>query len=139
MKKFKVTVNGKTYEVEVEETGTGSSPAAAKKPSVTRSAAPATPPPAPVAVPAPAPAAAGPAPGIDGGTVLKAPMPGTILAVKVKEGDRITRGQLLLILEAMKMENEIMSVADGQILSVHVEKGAAVSADDPLITLRFDS
>ena len=101
MKKYKVTVNGILYEIELEElTGAAPTPAAA-------------------AVPAPAPA---------GGETVKAPMPGTILTVNVAAGDTVKRGQVLMILEAMKMENEIMCPRDGRIVSVSAAKGAAVES-----------
>ncbi len=114
MKKFNITVNGKTYEVDVEEIGGVSAPAAAPKP-----AAPAA---APKAVPA-------------GGNTVTSPMPGTILDIKVKEGDTVSSGQVLIILEAMKMENEIMAPADGTVTSIQVQKGASVNAGDVLIVL----
>ena len=104
MKKYKVNVNGTAYEVAIE-TMDGAAPAAA----------------APAAAPAPAPAAA-PA----GGEKVCAPMPGTILAVNVQNGAAVKKGQVLMILEAMKMENEIMAPCDGTISSVSVTKGAAV-------------
>ena len=114
MKKYRVNVNGTVYEVELEEI-TGAA------------AAPAAPAPAPVAaapVAAPAPAAAVPA----GGEKVCAPMPGNILSVNVAAGDTVTRGQVLLILEAMKMENEIMAPCDGTIASVNTTKGSAVES-----------
>ena len=103
MKKYKVTVNGIPYEIELEEL-TGAVPA-----------------PAAAAAPAPAPA---PAPA--GGETVKAPMPGTILAVNVAAGDAVKRGQVLMILEAMKMENEIMCPRDGKLLSLNTTKGTSV-------------
>ena len=106
MKKYKVTVNGTAYEIELEEL-TGAAPAAA-------TAAP---------VPTPAPAAA-PA----GGEQVTSPMPGTILAINVAAGDTVKRGQVLMVLEAMKMENEIMCPCDGKVVSVSVTKGAAVES-----------
>ena len=106
MKKYKVTVNGTAYEIELEEL-TGAAPAAA-------TAAP---------VPTPAPAAA-PA----GGEQVTSPMPGTILAINVAAGDTVKRGQVLMVLEAMKMENEIMCPCDGKIVSVSVTKGATVES-----------
>jgi biotin carboxyl carrier protein len=131
MRKFNITVNGKTYEVEVEEIG-GASVAAP------RPAAPAPKPAAPAskAAPAPKPAAAPkPTPAPAGGNTITAPMPGTVLDIKVSEGDTVSNGQVLLILEAMKMENEIMAPADGKVVSFNVSKGASVNAGDVLIVL----
>ena len=112
MKKYRVNVNGTVYEVELEEM-TGA-PAAA-----------------PVAAPAPAAAAAPAA----GGEKVTSPMPGTILSVNVAAGDAVTRGQVLMILEAMKMENEIMCPCDGTVASVSVTKGAAVESGTLLCTI----
>ncbi|MDO5490813.1 MAG: biotin/lipoyl-containing protein [Bacillota bacterium] len=124
MKKYNITVNGTTYAVEVEEAGGAAAPtpAAAARPAA----------PAPVAAPAPAakPAAA-PA---GGGGALTAPMPGTILDIKVSEGAAVTAGQVVLILEAMKMENEISAPADGIVASISVVKGASVNSGDTLMT-----
>ena len=112
MKKYRVNVNGTVYEVELEEI-TGAAAAAPM-------AAPAA-----AAAPAPAaPVAAAPA----GGEKVTAPMPGNILSVNVAAGDTVKRGQVLLILEAMKMENEIMSPCDGVIASVNTSKGSAVES-----------
>jgi len=137
MKKFNITVNGKAYEVEVEEVGGATYSAPVARPAV--QAAPA---PAPVAVAAPAPqapAAPKAAPAAKaaptGGETTYSPMPGTILDIKVKEGDAIKSGQVLLILEAMKMENEIMAPKDGVVLSIQVDKGASVNAGDALIVI----
>ncbi len=114
MKKYRVNVNGTVYEVELEEM-TGA-PAAA-----------------PVAAPAPsASAAAAPA---AGGEKVTSPMPGTILSVNVAAGDAVKRGQVLMILEAMKMENEIMCPCDGTVASVSVTKGAAVESGTLLCTI----
>lgn len=109
MKKYRVNVNGTVYEVELEEIigGAAAAPAAAA---------------APVATPA-APASA-PA----GGEQITSPMPGNILSVNVSAGDTVKKGQVLMILEAMKMENEIMSPCDGKVVSVSVAKGAAVES-----------
>ena len=104
MKKYKVNVNGTVYEVELEDI-TGAAAAAA----------------APVAAPAAAPAA--PA---GSGEKIAAPMPGNILAVNVGVGDSVKKGQVLMILEAMKMENEIMCPCDGKVTSVNVSKGSTV-------------
>ena len=113
MKKYRVNVNGTVYEVELEEI-TGAAPAAA----------------APVAVPAAAPAAA-PA----GGEKVCAPMPGTILSVNVSNGSAVKKGDVLMILEAMKMENEIMAPCDGTVTSVAAAKGAAVESGALLCTI----
>ena len=102
MKKYRVNVNGTAYEVELEEI-TGA----------TSAAAPA----------APAPAAAP-----SGGEQITAPMPGNILSVNIAAGDTVKKGQVLMVLEAMKMENEIMCPCDGKVVSVSVAKGAAVES-----------
>ncbi|BEP30174.1 biotin/lipoyl-containing protein [Helicovermis profundi] len=129
MKKFNITVNGKTFEVEVEEVG-GSSVSAPRAVSATPAA------PTPKAAPAPkvAPKAA-PKAAPAGGNSINAPMPGTVLDVKVSEGDSVTDGQVLLILEAMKMENEIMAPSAGKIVSVQVQNGASVNSGDVLIVM----
>lgn len=110
MKKYNVNVNGTNYEVVIEEVNGAEIAAAAP------AAAPA---PAPVAAPAPAAAPAG-------GETVNAPMPGNILAVNVTAGQAVKKGDVLLVLEAMKMENEIMSPVDGTVTSVAVTKGATV-------------
>ena len=109
MKKYRVNVNGTVYEVDVEDIS-GAAPVAAP------AAAPAA---APVAAPVSAPA---------GGEQVTSPMPGNILAVNVAAGDTVRKGQVLMILEAMKMENEIMGPCDGKIVSVSVTKGATVES-----------
>lgn len=130
MRKFVVNVNGKQYEVEVEEVGgaIAAAPAPAAAPAAPKAA------PAPVAAPAPAAApkaAAAPA----GAKAVKAPMPGTIVDVKVAVGQQVKGGQVLAILEAMKMENEIMADADGTVASVAVSKGSSVNSGDVILTL----
>lgn len=133
MKKYNVTVNGVVYEVVVEEAdGTAvSAPAAA--PAVT---------PAPVAAPAPAvtpataaPAAAPKASGAQGSIKVVAPMPGTILKLNVKVGDTLKANDLVCILEAMKMENEIFTAEGGVVKSIEAAQGASVNAGDVIITL----
>ena len=124
MKNLIVTVNGVAYNVTVEE-GTGA-PVAAAAPVAAPAAAP-----APAADPAPAAAPAGAA----GAVSVPAPMPGNILDVKVKAGDSVKAGDTLLILEAMKMENEISAPQDGTIASVNVRKGDVVNSGDLLITM----
>lgn len=127
MRKFNITVNGQTYEVDVEEVG--GVPTAAP----VRAAAPAA---APVAAAAPAAAPkAAPKAAAGAGDPVKAPMPGTILDVKVKVGDKVKGGQAVCVLEAMKMENEIPAPKDGTVTSVLVSKGATVNAGDTLVTL----
>lgn len=128
MKKYNVTVNGVIYEVEVEEVGATAptaAPVAAPAPApVAASAAPV----APKAAPAAKPAAAG-------AVTVKAPMPGNILKVNVKAGDAVKRGDILCILEAMKMENEICAPSDGTVASVNVSQGATVQTDDVILSL----
>ncbi len=126
MRKFQVTVNGVGYEVEVEELEGG---AAASAP--VRAAAPA----APKAAPAAKKPAAAPAAVAAGGEAVKAPMPGTILDVKVAVGDTVKAGQAVCVLEAMKMENEIPASKDGKVLQVLVQKGASVEVGTPLVTI----
>jgi len=129
MKNYTITVNGTPYNVTVEE-GAGAPVAAAPV------AAPAA---APSPAPAPAPApAGGPAPaaqGTAGSVKVEAPMPGTILDVKVSVGDSVSSGSVLCILEAMKMENEIVAPQDGTVASVNVSKGDSVEAGQVIITL----
>ncbi len=131
MRKFVINVNGNQYEVEVEEVGNGSAvsqPVAA--------------PVAPVAVKAaPAPAKAAPAAKVDaavpaGAATVVAPMPGTILSVNVGSGDQVKKGDVLVVLEAMKMENEIQAPKDGVVASVNVAKGASVNSGDVLVSLK---
>jgi glutaconyl-CoA/methylmalonyl-CoA decarboxylase subunit gamma len=132
MRKFLIKVNGNQYEVEVEEVKDNS---VAVKPVEASKAAPVAAPAAPVA---PAPKAAvqertvtTPA----GATTITSPMPGTILKVNVSAGDAVKKGQVLLILEAMKMENEIVAPKDGKIASVNVEKGKPVNVGDVLVSI----
>ncbi len=133
MRKFNIKVNGQAYEVEVEEVAGGF----ASAPVVPVAAAPA-PAVAPVAAPAPekAEAKAAPAPvaAPAGGTQLKAPMPGTVIDFKATNGAAVKKGQTVLILEAMKMENEIVAPADGVITFV-ASKGASVNTDDLLAVI----
>ena len=123
MKNYRVTVNGVAYDVVVEE--------------LNGSAAPAPVAAAPVSAPkaAPAPAAAPKASGNAGATAVKAPMPGTLIKVNVKVGDAVKKGDVLCVLEAMKMENDIMAPADGVVASVEAAKGASVATDAVLVTL----
>ncbi|WP_353094381.1 DUF2118 domain-containing protein [Tissierella praeacuta] len=127
MRKFMINVNGNSYEVEVEEVTTGSS-------SVQRPAAPA------VSTPA---SKAAPAPKVEkkevvvsaGQEVVEAPMPGNIWKIEVKEGDKVKAGDILLILEAMKMENEILAPRDGIVASINTAQGATVNTGDKLVVL----
>lgn len=113
MKKYKVNVNGTAYEVEIEEM-TGAPTVAA----------------APVAAAAAAPAASG------AGESITSPMPGNILAVNVTAGQAVKKGDVLMVLEAMKMENEIMCPRDGVVASVNTSKGASVESGTLLCVLQ---
>lgn len=125
MKNYRITVNGTAYDVAVEELGAGTVPAAA----------------APVAAPAPvavAPAAAPAAPaasGAEGAVKVAAPMPGKILAIKANVGQAVKRGDVVMILEAMKMENEITAPEDGTIAGINVAVGDSVESGDTLASL----
>lgn len=129
MKTYRITVNGVAYDVTVEEMIGGAAPAPAAAPAPVAAPAPAAAP-APVAAPAPA---AAPMPA--GGEPVKAPMPGTIVRVNVKAGDAVKKGDVLVVLEAMKMENDICAPTDSTVVGVAVSQGATVSADEVLVTL----
>ena len=119
MKNYTITVNGNVYDVTVEEgTSTGAAPAAAP---VAKKAAP-------------APKAAAPS-GAQGSVKVNAPMQGKILAVKVSAGQAVKKGDVLLILEAMKMENEIVAPQDGTVASINVSEGATVETGAVVATL----
>lgn len=126
MKNYTITVNGNVYEVTVEEGFTGAA-------STPKAAAPA-PAAAPKAAPAPAAAPAAPA-GAAGAVAVTAPMPGKILGVKASAGQAVKRGQVLLILEAMKMENEIVAPQDGTVATINVAVGDSVEPGATLATL----
>ena len=115
MKYYNITVNGVAYSVSVEETAAGAAPVAAAAPA------------APKAPAAPAGAA--------GAVTVKAPMPGNILDVKVAAGASVKAGDVLVILEAMKMENEIVAPQDGTVASVNVNKGDTVNSGDVLVSM----
>ena len=136
--KYKVTLNKRTYEVEVEAgeamlideyeayaPAPAAAPAAAPVAAAPVAAAPVA------AAPAPAPAAAS----LAAGEVVKSPMPGNILKINVSQGQTVKEGDVLIILEAMKMENEIMAPRDGVVASVNVTKGATVNTGDVLLSL----
>ena len=138
MKKYKVTLNGRTYEVEVEAgkamlvdeyeayapapaaSAPASAPAAAAAPAV-QAAAPAAPAAAPAAQAA--------------GETITAPMPGNILRIEVTNGAAVKAGQILIVLEAMKMENEILAPRDGTVAQIIVQKGSTVETGSPLVVL----
>ncbi|MDI9513873.1 MAG: biotin/lipoyl-binding protein [Clostridiaceae bacterium] len=128
--KYIVTLNGKSYEVEVEK-GQASVVKVAQAPVAEQPVAPAAP------APAAAPVAAQPAPQAANvsGEPIKAPMPGTVLSVKVSPGAFVKRGEVVLILEAMKMENEIFAPRDGTVAQVVTTQGASVNTGDVLLTL----
>lgn len=121
MKKYNITVNGNTYEVYVEEADASSAPVAAP---VAATAAPAAKPAAPKAAPV-----------AGGANKVTAPMPGTVLQVKVSQGQSVKKGDVICVLEAMKMENDIPAPCDGVIASVNVQKGASVNAGDVLASI----
>lgn len=124
MKNYRITVNGTSYDVSVEELAGGVAPVAAPV-----AAAPVA---APAAAPAPAPAAKSAG---AGSIKVASPMPGKILDVKANVGYAVKKGQVILILEAMKMENEVVAPEDGTVASIDVASGATVEAGDTLATL----
>ena len=128
LRKFKIKVDGQEYLVEMEEIGAvgPAAPAAPVAP-----VAPAAPAVEAAPTPAPAPAAATPA----GADAMPSPMPGNILRILVNVGDTVTENQPLLILEAMKMENEIVAAKAGVVAGIHVKEGQVVNPGDALITI----
>jgi glutaconyl-CoA decarboxylase len=131
MKKFQVTVNGNTYEVEVADLGGAvAAPVAAPKAAPAPAAAPKA------AAPAPAPAAApAAAPAIAEGETVEAPMPGKVFKVLKKVGDTVAEGDVVMILEAMKMENEITTGVAGTVKQIPVAEGQAVNPGDVLFVV----
>jgi len=138
MKNYRITINGTTYEVGVEEYQSGIEvksvqPAAA----ISNAPAAVTPAPAPKAAPmpkaAPVPKAAVAQPAGSGD--VTAPMPGSVLSIAVSEGQQVKEGQLLLIFEAMKMENELMAPCSGTIKKIHVTKGTALESGMLLVSI----
>jgi len=128
---FRITVNGNAYDVQVEELE-ASTPVLPTKPAPVVVTAP-----VPVAAPTPAPPALAPVRATTvaaGATKIEAPMPGAILEVRVESGTAVKRGDVLFILEAMKMENEIMAPVHG-VVTVHTSKGSSVNAGDLLASL----
>lgn len=123
MKNYRITVNGTAYDVAVEELGAGAAPVAA----VPVAAAPA----APVAAAPTAPAASG----AEGAVKVSAPMPGKILAIKANVGQALKKGDVVMVLEAMKMENEIVAPADGTVAGINVAVGDSVESGDTLASL----
>ena len=136
--KYNVTLNGKIYEVDVTEsdavvTGITQVPVAVAAPAVAPVAvAPVAAPAAPAEAPAAAPAVA---PVSVDGTQVKAPMPGTILAVKKNVGEAVKAGDVIVVLEAMKMENDIVAPCDGTVKSINAPKGSTVNTDDVLAVI----
>ena len=128
--KYKITLKGRTYEVEVEA---GQAMLLSEYEAVAPSAPAAPVAAAPAAAPAPAAAAA---PAVTGaGETVNAPMPGTILRVNVTQGQAVKEGDVLCVLEAMKMENEIMAPKAGTVTQVVVSKGASVNTGDALVVI----
>ncbi|EGS34692.1 biotin/lipoyl-containing protein [Megasphaera sp. UPII 135-E] len=136
MKKFKVTVNGQVYEVEVEEVGAVETAApVVSKPVVTPAATPVVTPPKEAAATAP-PKPEVHAPTPEGAVTIKAPMPGKISAVKVDVDQTVTRGDVVVVLEAMKMQNDITTNQDGKIVQLRVQVGDSVKTGDILAVLQ---
>ena len=136
--KYKVTLNNRVYEVEVEQgeamlideyelkAPAAAAPAAVPAPVAAAPAAPAA---------VPAPVAAAPAAGLAAGEVVKSPMPGNVLKINVQQGQKVNEGEVLIVLEAMKMENDIVAPKTGTIAQIVVSKGTVVETGAPLIVI----
>ena len=133
MKRYRITVNGQSYDVAVEEMAGGAQSVPA--PISAAAIAPAAPIAAVAAPPSSAPIQSAPSAPVAGATTVKAPMPGTVISFKVIQGQSVKRGDVVLLLEAMKMENEIVAPVDGAVATIRVPQGAAVNTGDPLIDL----
>lgn len=128
MKKYIIKLNGKTYEVEMGEVSGSSVYVAPTASAVSTNASATAPTPA-------APSAAPAASTATGGDAIMSPMPGNIIDIRVKAGDLVKKNQVILVLEAMKMENEIVAPADGTVLSIATSKGAMVNANEELVRI----
>lgn len=124
LRKFKIKLDGTEYLVEMEEVGAPAQPAPVAVPA-----------PAPTAAPAPAAAPSAPALVAAGADAQLAPMPGKILDIKLAVGAAVKKNDVVLILEAMKMENEIVAESEGTLTAIHVERGQMVNPGDPLFTI----
>lgn len=131
LRKFKISIDGKEYLVEMEEIGGVPQPAPVAPQPTAPVATTETPAPAVEEAPAPAAQPAAPA----GADAMPAPMPGTVLKVLVNVGDTVSENQPLLILEAMKMENEIVAPQDGKVAAIYVNEGAAVESNSKLFSI----
>ena len=127
--KYKITLQGRTYEVEVEK-----GEAILLDEYEAKAPVPPSPAPQPAAAPAPVLGTASAASDVEG-TAIKAPLPGNVLSISVQAGDAVKSGQVLMLIEAMKMENEVLAPADGVVRKIAVEKGAMVATGDTLIII----
>lgn len=128
--KYKVTLNNRVYEVEVEQ---GEAMLVNEYELAAPAAAPAAPAAAPVA--AATPAAAPAAGALAAGEVITSPMPGNILKINIAQGQHVSEGDVLIVLEAMKMENEISATKSGTVAQINVTKGAVVETGTPLVVI----
>lgn len=138
MKNLRITVNGKSYDVQVEEIGAAAVPvqAAPAAPAPVSAPAATAQPAAPAQQTAPAaPAEAAVSAPVAGTEVIESPMPGTILSVSVSAGDQVKKGDTLVVLEAMKMENEIKAPRDAKVVAVHVSRDEMVEAGKALLSI----